>query len=65
MCFFPRLNTFSLGELGPLVDFRMTRKAQGRDSVIMRFKSSALTISKLIGMCSHNCAVISTTYLAW
>jgi hypothetical protein len=48
-----------------LVEIRMAAKAQGRNTVVMRFNSSAFTVPKLIGMCSHNCAVSSTTALAW
>lgn len=65
VCFFPRFNTFSLGELFALVDFHVARIAHCCDAVIMRFNSSAFTVPKLIGMCSHNCAVSSTTRLAW
>jgi hypothetical protein len=65
MCVFPDFNPLTLTHFSPLVEFHVTLVAQGCASVVMRFNTSTFAVTKLIGMCSHNCAVSSTTDLAW
>ena len=58
MCILKHLYPFGFWQHLSLVEVRVAAKAQGRNTVIMRFKSSTFTISKLVTMCGNDCSVL-------
>jgi hypothetical protein len=43
----------------------MTLKTESADTIIVSLEGSTLAVTELVGMGSYNCAVFSTTCLAW
>jgi hypothetical protein len=65
MRLFPDLYALLLGKLISLVNLEVTGMAKRRNSIVVGFDSLSFSISKLIRVSCHDCAVNPTTVLAW